>query len=86
MFNQHMKFTFFHFNKENKTCSLLSSVTLEVNNKIGSNSDSCRLKDCTSWEKYEDVICGAISVSYYSLIELPSKFALKHYRTIIIYK
>ena len=73
MFNhQHRKFTFFDLNEKIKTCSLLSSVTLKVINVIRSNFDSCRLKDRTSWEKYKNVICGAISVSSYGLIELLS--------------
>ena len=67
-----MKFTFFHFNKKIKTCSLILSVTSKVNNEIGSNFDSCRLKDCTSWEIYENVICGAIYELSYGLVELPS--------------
>ena len=50
---------------------LLSEV---LNNEIGSNFDISRLKDCTSWEKYENVISGAISVSSYGLLELPTIF------------
>ena len=76
-FNQHMKFTFFHFNKKIKTCFLLSSLTLKVSNEISSNFDNCRLKDCTLWEKYENVICGIISVSSYGPIELPSMIVLR---------
>ena len=72
VFNQHTKFTFSNFNKKIETCSLLSSVTLKVNNEIGSNFDSCCLEDCTSWEEYENVIYGAISVSSYELIKLPN--------------
>ena len=34
-------------NKKIKTCSLLSSVTLKVNNEIGSDFESCCLKECT---------------------------------------
>ena len=59
MFIQHMK-----------TGSLLSSVTLKVNNEIGSIFGSSHLKDCTSWEKYINVICDAISVSSYELTKL----------------
>ena len=55
-----------------KTSLLLSSVTLEVNDEIGTNVESSRLKDCPLWEKCENVICGAISVSTYGLFELPS--------------
>ena len=62
---------FFHFNKKFKTCSLSSSRTLKVNNEIDSNFKSY-LKDCTSWEKYTNVICGAISVPSHGLIGLPS--------------
>ena len=72
VFNQLRKFTFFHFNKKIKTCSLLSSVTFKVNNEIGSNCDGYCLRDCTSWEKCENVICGSISVSSHGLTELPS--------------
>ena len=68
MFNQHTKFTFSYFNKKIKTGSLLSSLTLKENNKIDSNFDSCHLKDCTSWEEYENIIRGAISVSSYRLL------------------
>ena len=46
---------------------------LKVNNEIGSNFDSCRLEGRTLLEKYENVICGIISVSSYGLIELPTK-------------
>ena len=52
--------------------SLLLFVTLKVNNEIGLNFESCRPKDCSHWEKYENAIYGAISVSYYGLIEHPS--------------
>ena len=46
LFNQHTNFIFLHYNTKIKICSLLSSITLKVNNKIGSNFDSCHLKDC----------------------------------------
>ena len=39
---------------------------------VGSNFDSYHLKDFTSWEKYENSICGVISISSYGLIELLS--------------
>ena len=58
VFNQHTSFNFFYFDKKIKTCSLLSFVTLKVNNEIGSNFDSCRLEDCTSWEKSEKILVG----------------------------
>ena len=70
MFYQHTKFTFSQLDKKIKTCLFLPSVTLRVNNEIGSNFDSCHLKDCTSWIKYKNVIFSAISVSSYGLIKL----------------
>ena len=33
-------------------------------------------KPCTSWKKYENVICGAISIPSYELIELHSTYLI----------
>ena len=64
----------FYFNKNKK---LLASIVSNFENqtiKIGLNFDRCRLKDCTSWEKYKNILCDSISVSSYGLMHRKNKF------------